>query len=270
MPEAQCLIERFSLKRVESESTLFPVYESADQSVGLVISGIGKVNAAAATACLAMSSANVGRPAKGWINFGIAGCGDAVYGAPFLGGKVTDGATDRSWYPIPTWPKKTDLPRRPILSIDRPSDVYPKDGTLLEMEAAGFYPTALRTASVELVQVIKVVSDDPAHEISEINKEVVRSLCDEALAMTEPWLEAFLDLIGSESERLGDPHRMEKWTERYRFSVTQTHQLRRLLWEWVALSGGEGLEPCPSIEQPKAALEEIRRKLSAVRRKISI
>lgn len=270
MPEAQSVIKQFDLKRIESESSLFPVYESADQCVGLVISGIGKVNAAAATASLAISSANAGRDAAGWINFGIAGCGDELFGETILAGKVTDNGNSRSWFPAATWPKKVDLPRREVLTVDEPVSVYPQNGSLVEMEASGFFATAIRSAPIELVQSLKVVSDDPAHSIEGISKVLVRELCDASLASIIPWLDAFRELIEMESARLSDPPLMSEWLDRFHFSATQTHQLRRLLTEWSALNQSEGIEPFSEIADARSALKEIRRSLSAVRSELSL
>ncbi|MDF1823846.1 MAG: hypothetical protein P1U68_04340 [Verrucomicrobiales bacterium] len=269
MPEAQAVIHQFQLKRVESESDLFPVYESADARVGLVISGIGKVNAAAATACLAASTARRESGAVGWLNFGIAGCGDQIYGETVLAGKVTDPGSERSWFPAATWPKRLDPDRREVITVDRPVSDYPEDGALVEMESAGYFPIALRSSSIELVQVIKVISDDPDHSIEDINKKVVTGLCRASLDSVAPWLVAFQELIELEDTRLRDPVFMKDWTDAIHFSVTQRHQLRRLLAEWAALSENEGLKPLPGLHDARSALNEIRKSLTEVRNELS-
>lgn len=265
IPEAQVVIDAFSLNRIERKSGLFPVYESSDQSVRLVISGIGKVNAAAATAALAATSESI-RGASGWINFGIGGCSEARYGEALMASRVTDAGTGRSWYPAPVWPKRVDLPRMPIMTVEKPVVDYSSFAGLVEMEAAGFYPVALRQSSTELTQVIKVVSDDPEHSIDSLNREKAYNLCLKAWEGMENWLRAFREVISAESARLADPPGFEEWCAGFHFTVTSQHQLRRLLQEWHALSGGGEPLPYPAKGNGKWALKFLQKKLEEKRR----
>ncbi len=263
-PEAEVIINAFDLKRVETKSVLFPIYESDDQAVRLVLSGIGKVNAAAATASLAMSA----EPAPGscgWINFGIAGCSEVRYGEAIMASRVTDGATGRSWYPAPVWPKRVDLPRMPAVTVEKPVSDYASLTGLVEMEASGFYSVALRQSSVELTQVIKVVSDDPKHSIESLNKVKAAALCAEAWDSIAPWLAAFREVLATDSTRLADPPGFNEWCRHFHFTVTSRHQLRRLLQEWEMLRGGDSLA-LPESQNGKAALKFLREKLKEKRR----
>ena len=66
--EGKPLIDRYGLRRRTLRSD-YPIYEGND--ITLIVSGIGKVAAAAATACL-HASTNDHRPGV-WLNVGIAG-----------------------------------------------------------------------------------------------------------------------------------------------------------------------------------------------------
>jgi len=240
-PEAVPVIEKFGLRHSRESPDMFPVYRSAGGDVELVISGPGKVAAAAATAFLAAR----GEPdtIAGWINFGIAGSGSDDYGTVYLAGKIRDVTTGQSWYPPAIVDRKTEPPRSGIDTVSQPSDQYPDDGTLLEMEAAGFFPIALRASSVELCQVIKIVSDDANHSIADVIKTQVTELCSAALQQIEPWLNAFRSLVGEQAERNADPPGYGEWIEKMRFTETQRHRLRRLLRHWHNLNGGFDVSP---------------------------
>ncbi|MDF1659069.1 MAG: hypothetical protein P1U58_15740 [Verrucomicrobiales bacterium] len=262
--EAQVVIDAFDLNRVERKSRLFPVYESKDQSVRLVISGIGKVSAAAATAALASSSESF-RSAVGWINFGIAGCSETRYGEAFLASKVTDAGNSRSWFPIPVWPKRVDLPRMNLTTAEKPLEEYSSLEGLVDMEAAGFYPIALRQCSVELAHVIKVVSDDPEHSIELLNKKKAQSLCFDAWDSIGDCLAAFREVLNVDSARLADPPGFTEWCREFHFTITSQHQLRRLLQEWQAISRGDSL-PLPDNGNGKLALKFLREIIEEKRR----
>lgn len=228
-PEANPIIERFSMKLIKGLKSPFPIYVDETGRNELIISGIGKANAAAATAFLAGVSPLDGRVA-GWINFGIAGGGADSYGSTALAAKVTDAGNGRSWYPAATWPRKLDLPRVSVLSLDLPSDAYPmEENVRFDMEASAFYSTVLKFASVETAHVLKVVSDDPEHPMKEISKEKVETLISNGLDSSEKWLWAFTAVLKNEAERLSDPEDFRLILDTFHFSETRQHQLRRLL-----------------------------------------
>ncbi|MEM7602486.1 MAG: hypothetical protein AAF357_13840 [Verrucomicrobiota bacterium] len=265
MPEAEIVIEAFSLKRVESKSVLFPVYESTDGETRLILTGIGKTQAAAGTAVLAALS-ETSSGGEGWINFGIAGCRESRYGEPLLASRVTDEATDQSWFPVPVWPKKQDLSRIPLTTVESPLSDYSSVSGLVEMEASGFYPIALKQATVELAHVVKVVSDDPEHPLEELSKASVAGLCREAWPRIEKWASAFREVAALDQDRIVAPAGYDEWVDLVHLSVTQRHQLKRLLQEWYALGGD--LLPVPrSGDQGKKVLQRLRNQLSERRKK---
>ena len=68
--EANPIISEFKLSLLSNES-LFPIYKSREHNHALVISGVGQINAAAATAYLA--SRCHAKKWTAWINIVIAG-----------------------------------------------------------------------------------------------------------------------------------------------------------------------------------------------------
>ena len=81
-PEARPLIEKFKLKK-RNGSNPFPVFEN--ESHCLAISGIGRIQAAAATGYL-LGQLD-GRP-QAMINLGIAGHGTLDVGTLFLANRI--------------------------------------------------------------------------------------------------------------------------------------------------------------------------------------
>lgn len=233
-PEAQALIDRFGLSTKKNYSGAFPVWVSEDGEVEVIVSGPGRVLSAAATGYLGGQACESKR-CFGWINFGIAGSGGPDFGRSFLGNRIFAAHSANSFYPPLVIPKKMAIERRGIQTVDAPTNVYPKDGTLVEMEAAGFYPIASRLASSEFCQVLKVVSDDPFNDINSINKSRVIDQCHAALDESSAWLEAFKALLREEARQTTDPEGFTELVSSYHFSVTQQLQLRRILQQRQAL-----------------------------------
>lgn len=231
LPEAAPIIEHFQLRKMDRGAGPFPVYGSPDGKVSLVLSGKGKLNAAAATAALAAVSEDA---RAAWINFGIAGAGTNDYGNVFLASRVTDHSSGRNWFPVSCVGPKCEPARRYVRTIDDPSGNYPEDGSLLEMEAAGFYPIALKCNSAEFCHVVKVVSDDPGHLIEQVTPKIAGALCATALHCFLPWLASLRELVEDEMGRAAVPAAAAELLDRFHFTETQQHQLKRLLRFWYA------------------------------------
>ena len=94
--EAQAICEKFQMKLI-SDWEVYPVYRDKACIHWLTISGIGRVNAAAATIYLHQVSS--APPWSGWINLGISGHRSFDYGSLHLIDKISDKLTGRSLYP---------------------------------------------------------------------------------------------------------------------------------------------------------------------------
>jgi hypothetical protein len=181
---------------------------------------------------------------------------------------VREEATGLSWYPVSLISGISGVKRVEVTTVDQPTGEYPKDGGLVEMEASGFYPTALRSSTMEFCQVVKVVSDDPAHSASAIDKHLVSGLCEASLVSLSPWLEAFGAILEEEVRIQEDPPGFAEWLLMARFSETQQFQLKKLLRQWQALEpnrvpNGEDLPAGPiKASQCLAALRALVRELS--------
>ncbi len=170
--EATPIIEKYKLKAIQAG----PFRQFYANNLQLIVSGMGRVNAAAATAALMHGRSNLNRSVC--LNIGIAGHQCLPLGESIVAHHITDSDIQRSWYPPLVFnpPCSTSALR----TINTPSTNYP-DNTALDMEASSFYSIATRYISSELVQVFKVVSDGPQHAIENLDKRSVSKLISNAL-----------------------------------------------------------------------------------------
>ena len=224
--EARPLIERYRLAKIEAD---FPLYRG--DGLQLIVAGVGRVCAAAATAYLA--GRTPARPLA-WLNIGIAGHGSLAVGTPLLAHKITDGRT--VYYPA--FPFRPPCATSPVHTVDRPETSY-RDGIAFDMEAAGFWPTACRFASAELVHCLKIVSDNPDHPADHLDAAALGKLLAEHIDLVDRLQTLIAPLAQSLAPGQQAPPFYAAALQRWRFTTTQQHQLRRLLHQWRALAPEE-------------------------------
>ena len=181
--EARPLVDRYRLERV-SGGGAFPIFRRG--GTALVVSGVGKVAAAAATSYLHLSVAGAGAE-SGWINVGIGGHRRRPVGEAVIAHRIRDLASGRFW----------DLARLAsapcagveVLTVDRPEVAFREPG-VYEMEASGFYPTARRFAASGLVHCLKVISDGPEIDPDALTRRRVAGLIEGQLEAVDRLAEA--------------------------------------------------------------------------------
>jgi len=179
--EAKPVISRFGLTRVQPDLGFpfsFPLYRR--ERIALVVTGPGKSAAAAGTDFLA-TSGNCPQAAI-WVNFGVAGHAEQQIGEVLLARSITDAGSGHIRHPI--LPRDRPCPADDLLTLDRADPDYRHKG-LADMEASGFFPTACRHADAELVQVLKVVSDNRETTARGLSAKQARLLISGALATLE-------------------------------------------------------------------------------------
>ena len=224
--EARPLLASHRLQGVSDH----PYRICAGEQTHLIVSGLGKVAAAAATAYL---RALIGDTPAAWLNIGIAGHGSQAVGTPLLAHKVVDAASGKPFYSTFTAPPpcRTTL----LHTVDRAQQAV--GDAAYDMEASGFCEAAQRFATSERIHCLKVVSDNPQSSYQTLNAAKVEAL-----------IEAQLDTVAQVGEHLralseqlhalhADPPGLAELTARWQFTATQQHQLRGLLARWQALTG---------------------------------
>ena len=229
--EAGPVIDACRLKK-SARSRPFDLYLGENQAC--VVSGIGKLASAAATAWTAARLAPEAPLA--WINLGTAGAAEQPLGKAFLLSQVVDAETGRRYYPVPL--QRATLPASTCVSLARPSSDY-RDDCLFDMEACGFLASALRFSSAELVRCIKVVSDNRERETGKNRAATSRLIAQNLDAIREQagQLRVLRDEI---AQREIDPDAWNRVIALARFSETRRSRLRGLLR--YLLSRGHPLE----------------------------
>lgn len=165
--EARPLIEHYSLSRQTLSGR--PVY--ASEKCLLLQTGIGKLNAAAATAALLQALPDI----DSIINIGIAG-GTDPRSSVVLATAIADAGSGKRWYT--QLPPEHCLPaalNRVVCTLDKPDSAY-QDGTVFDMEAAGIFAAATQWLDSSRVHSLKVISDTPEQPFTRLDKNDIPGL----------------------------------------------------------------------------------------------
>ncbi len=246
--EAKILIRHYQLKHC-ADCEPFPLYLNLDKEISLTICGIGKINAAAATAFTHAFLRSTKQDI--WLNVGIAGHKNLDIGEIALAHKIIDKTNHCRGYPqIIFDPPCLSLE---IVSHNAPTTHY--TDSLFDMEAAGFYATACRFASSEFIHVIKIISDNEREPTKKISEAFVTTLIKNKLNIIEE-IVASLRLLASDLDKPNQTSDYyEQITEQWRFTHAQRILLKACLNRWYILCAHEN--PMKEIDKSLHAKEVI-------------
>ena len=227
--EARPLIKRFGLKPNKAAGAL-TIY-SNDTGVRVVITGMGKQSSHATTNRLAVLLANVLGVQEGWLNVGVAGHKTAEIGSGFLANKIIDAGSAKAVYPVPVL---KDKPTCAVITVDQPELDYSEDA-VYEMEAFGFWAAASNHSFIELVQVYKIISDNLKYPVDQLDNVFIEKLIANHCDRIEGVVLNLKELVGEVNEIYRLPDEYEELQKKFRFTVTQLHQLKRLCRRFHAL-----------------------------------
>lgn len=241
--EAKPLITHYRLSNVVD--AVYPTFEK--QNIRLVVSGVGRVSMASAMGYVFAKYGEIKNQA--WLNYGIAGHKVSALGTWYNVNKIREVATDQCWYPSRF--SKNSMDTSGLKTVDLPVSEYAA-GQLYDMEAAAFMATALKFSSVELVQVLKLVSDNEISHVNNINKKQVQALFDgnidglvAMISVLQVKADAF-SAIYSEDALFVDC--LSQW----HFSEYQKKALERLIQRWRSfedVKSQETLFQCQNAKQ---------------------
>ncbi len=230
--EAQPLIEHFELARVPGSNQI-PLYQN--QHLALVLSGIGK---AAATGAVKYVESQFPDRNAAWLNVGIAGHGSLQIGDRFMADSIHERSSSKSWYPIFLF---TPLcATGPLTSVDAVETAY-DEATGYDMEAAAFIQSASQFATLELIHSFKIVSDNSKDSVNKLTRHTVAEFVRSSIFEIERTVESLNHLAAEVARRKAHIPDLEPFLHNWKFSVTQQHQLRKLLNKSRAL--GYDIEP---------------------------
>ena len=225
-PEARPLIRALNLKRCR-DSKSFPLYMNKEEDIWLIVSGKGGVHCAAATNYLA--GLNSYAPYAAWVNIGIAGHQTLSKGEIRLAHKVSHVSSLDSFYP--TMNHNLSLESVGIISRDTPSPEYPENACV-DMEGYAFCHNAKRFASTELVHCVKIISDNSQNPWSTIDLKSIPALIMQNIDALKKCFNELLKLSSIESEQTHIPPYYAELSSKWSFTVSQEHQLKKLLTRW--------------------------------------
>jgi len=188
--EARPLVERFGMEPAGDGP--FAIYRGDD--AWLIVSGLGKAAAAAATAYLHLFSG--GEMGRAWLNVGLGGHSARPWAKA---SSLTRSPTGRAAPPgIPNW---WWTARGPPCRCSRSSGWRRSTRCrgCTYGEAAGFFPTACRFSVAELVHCFKVVSDNSDATLS---RRMSSTFLEHLIARNLGDLEAFARDLAAMAEEL--------------------------------------------------------------------
>jgi hypothetical protein len=156
--EASPLIEYYKLSGVK---TSFQCYSNEKSGVFLIISGVGKVRSAVATA-FALNYNHDGFI----VNFGFCGCSPVQdTGILVIANKITDFDTKKSYYPDILF--EHNMEEVELVCVPH---VQKKPVGFIDMESSGFYQAAVSFVKSHETAVIKLTSDHGGKMPSDMSK----------------------------------------------------------------------------------------------------
>jgi len=249
--EAKPLIDNYKLSL--EQDAVFPIF--SNEQIKIIVAGIGKTSTAAAMAYL--YARNQELPYCAWLNVGIAGHKNLPLGSLVNVNKISD--SSMNWYPVR--PENSKQLGAELKTVDAPVEHY-QDEALVDMEASAFMATALRFSPVELLQVLKVISDNEENHIDNINKKQVQQLIEQNLkeiSETINWLQM---QTNSFVEIYANSELYQQCINQWHFSHYQQKQLQRLLQRWQALNENPQFSQVQALSNAKQVLSFIENRVN--------
>jgi adenosylhomocysteine nucleosidase len=253
--EAKPLVDFYRLKK-DTNITSFAIYRN--NHICLTVTGIGKTAMAAGIAYTqALFSTD---RSSVMFNLGIAGHQQHHIGNLFLIDKITDTETERRYYPPLVF--SPPCPTHSLQTVSKPQLSYPL-WDLCDMEASAFYETATRFSSGELVQCVKIVSDNEISPALNVEPKQVSKLISDRLSTIETLLAELTRLA-----ELIKPQELidfDQIVNQYHFTGNEQIQLKKLLSRWQLLTGKNRVDTSvATAKNSKEYLALLTRQLSEV------
>lgn len=223
--EARPLVAHLRLRR-RADCHAFALFERDD--LRLLVSGTGKLAAAAATAYAAQLPVNPDnniQHATTFLNVGLAGHTTAPIGSGLVAHAVVDAGSGRRWYPAQL--VKLPCPTTSITTFDTPNYDYSQPGGY-DMELSGVLTSALHWTTLERVQAFKVVADNGATPNQGISAKTASMLIEKQMAAIEHMITQ-MQALQQNTAATDNPVWYKQLNSRYRLSTYQQLALKKLL-----------------------------------------
>lgn len=287
--EAHGLIRELKLKKNTAYAP-FEVFDNESAGIRLVVTGVGEIAAAAATA--AVCARDGADTADFLVNIGCCAAGgcepadrdmDSGYGAAhaaqtgdlYVCHKITEQATGKTFYPDILY--RHPWKERELVTGMQPLQRAAAHGALYDMEAAAVYQAGIRFFSPDRMIFLKVVSDSGVAGQERMTAEMLAGLLEQHVKAVAGFL-ANLWKAADEEEALRsggilqeDEAVLEQIFAALHCSQTMRASARQYI-TYAALTGydwkvelkewyARGLLPCKDRREGKVRLEELKQVL---------
>lgn len=254
--EAQPLTQHFKLTELK-QFDLFRIYQSEDKEISLTITGIGKINTAAAVsyhhACMQTNASDA------WINIGVAGHANMAIGQARLINKITNEHDNTRWYPQIIFTSPCDSTA--LITLDKPSENY--QDAMFDMEASAFYQMAIRLGTAELIHCLKIVSDNTTQASTKVTADMVKTLVSNKIRLIENLIECLKPLSAEIYSITSEPKHYQYCIEKWHFTQSESIQLTRLLRQWsIRLPDEDIMQSIANNKTGKSVLNTLRDKIN--------
>jgi len=165
------------------------------------------------------------------LNIGVAGHKKIMVGQAILAHRIQDAGNGHLFYPQFVF--EPPCPTAELLTLDKPSIDY--DEKMFDMEAAGFYATASRFSTIELIHVLKIISDNEEYPASKPDESFVEKLIGNQIKTIDHLLDK-LQLLTLELEVIQKiPEHYLQFIGRWHFTRYERGILEQLLNRWSVL-----------------------------------
>ena len=287
--EAHGLIRELELKKNTAYAP-FEVFDNESAGIRLVVTGVGEIAAAAATA--AVCARDGADAADFLVNIGccaVGGCEpadrdmDSGYGAAhaaqigdlYVCHKITEQATGKTFYPDILY--RHPWKERELVTGMQPLQRAAAHGAVYEMEAAAVYQAGIRFFSPDRMIFLKVVSDFGIAGQERMTAEALTGLLEQHVKEVAAFLTNLREAADEEETLRNDGILQEDETvlERLFAALHCSQTMRASARQYItyaALTGydwkaeleewyARGLLPCKDRREGKVRLEELKQVL---------
>ena len=287
--EAHGLIRELELKKNTAYAP-FEVFDNESAGIRLVVTGVGEIAAAAATA--AVCARDGADAADFLVNIGCCAAGgcepadrdmDSGYGAAhaaqigdlYVCHKITEQATGKTFYPDILY--RHPWKERELVTGMQPLQRAAAHGALYDMEAAAVYQAGIRFFSPDRMIFLKVVSDFGIAGQERMTAEALTGLLEQYVKEVAAFLTNLWEAADEEETLRNDGILQEDETvlERLFAALHCSQTMRASARQYItyaALTGydwkaeleewyARGLLPCKDRREGKVRLEELKQVL---------
>ena len=287
--EAHGLIRELKLKKNTAYAP-FEVFDNESAGIRLVVTGVGEIAAAAATA--AVCARDGADTADFLVNIGCCAAGgcepadrdmDSGYGAAhaaqtgdlYVCHKITEQATGKTFYPDILY--RHPWKERELVTGMQPLQRAAAHGALYDMEAAAVYQAGIRFFSPDRMLFLKVVSDFGIAGQERMTAEALTGLLEQHVKEVVAFLTNLREAADEEETLRNDGILQEDETvlERLFAALHCSQTMRASARQYItyaALTGydwkaeleewyARGLLPCKDRREGKVRLEELKQVL---------